>query len=415
MSTSNNPGDVNINQVMLEGSDFINNFVSMTFYEHILSPIMKGMVRVNQYTGAQSKFSGNTNSTISFGTPSGQTRTYVLSTNGIKGVEPNDDAQRSRNFTVDLVSPHALVNNATPNYQKSFKNKQLSTVVQSILSDGLGLKIPLNIDETKGLHGSDYLSYILTQKSPLAHIEDLRRLAISSQNTDGFLMFSGIGSSGAEEFFFKTIYNLIQESPIATITNKTKFELNSAFGSSMFNNVIEQWLNQQTDALSKGSSFSSGTTMFDVNKATAKISQVPVGPQRQQTISSTSLNPGKVSGFVTSPHNGMAATSHVILEDSRRPLSNKAPVSPFTAALMADMSQNYLTIKIPGNTNLNIGQVVNYDYRENTDMFMNNDTKFYGKHLIAGITHYIGPITDQPRHVTYLDLVNIQTNNGTIT
>lgn len=412
---SANPGDVKINSVNLEGRDYSNELVSMVFHEHILSPMIKGMVRLNQYSGAQSNFDGSQPSTISFNTPTGETIKYVLGTNGIKDVTPNDNNQRSRNFTLDLVSPHALLNNATPNYQKSFKNKQISSVIKSILQDGLGMQIPMNISDTKGLHGSDYQPIILTQKSPLRHIEDLRRLAISNQNFDGFLMFSGIGDSGGEEFNFKSIYDLINKSPIASITNMTNFELNSNLGNSMMNNVIEQWLPQQTDALSKLDTFSSGSTMFDMNKAIAIIPQLSMGMQRQMDISSTSLNPGKVSGFINEAFNGLASTSNVVLEDSRRPSSNKAQAGPFTQALMSDLKQNFLTIKIPGNSNLRLGQIINFDYRENTDDFLNKDTKFFGKNLISGITHYIGPIVDTPRYVTYLDLVNIQTYNGKIT
>jgi hypothetical protein len=407
-----NPGDIIINKVMLEGKDYSQNMVNMVFHEHILSPMMKGFVQLSQYTGSQNNFDGSKPSNISFNTPSGQQITYNLVTNGIKNVLNMSD--RARNFTVDLVSPHAIMNNATPNYQKSFKNKQISDVIRSILTEGLGMKIPMNITDTKGLHGSDNQSIILTQKSPLRHIEDLRKMAISNQNFDGFLMFAGIGASGKEEFNFQTIYDLIKGSVVAEITNLSHFEINSNVSNSIMNNVIEQWLPQQTDAMAKGSAFSTGATMFDINKATAMIQQVTSGLARQKDISSTSLNPGKTSGFVTDPHNGLASTSNVVLEDSRRPSSSKATTGPYTQSLMADMMQNYMTIKIPGNSNLRLGQIVNYGYRENTDTFLNKDTKFYGKNMVTGITHYIGSLNDSPRYVTYIDTVNVQTYNGKI-
>jgi hypothetical protein len=406
-----NPGDFELGNLTLEGRDYSQNFVSMLFQEHIFSPFLRTHVRVNQYEGGQSYFDGSSESSITFNTPSGDKRKYSsLLTNGIRDVTA-DDNQRSRSFTVDLVSKHAIVNNSTPNYQKSFKNRQISDVIGSILKDGLGVSIPINIDATRGLHGSDNQPIILTQKSPLRHIDDLRRMAISDKNYDGFLLFSGIGQSGGEEIFFKSIYDMLQQSSVMTLTNRTKFEINQTLGGMSMGNVIEMWYPKQTSAMEKTASFSRGTTRYDINKGKADVPRLQSGKARQEFGSSTSTNPGKLSGFVTDPYNKMPGTSNVILEDSRRPDSHRAETAPYTEALFADMMQNFLTVKIPGNSNLKVGQIIDFDMRENSDSFLNSDTKFSGKNLISGISHYIGPASDQPRYVTYLDLINVQTAN----
>ena len=413
MADNSNPGDVELGDIRIEGKDVSQHFVSMLFQEHLFSPMVRSHIRLNQYSGMQSDFDGSHESTISFGTPNGMRRNYALGTNSIGTVTTNGN-DRARNFMVELVSKHALVNNSTPNYQKSFKNMQISSVIQSILKDGLGLSIPLNLSQTRGIQGSDYQPIILTQKSPLRHIDDLRRMAVSLQNNDGFLMFSGIGSSGGEEFNFKSLFDLLQNDVVAKLTNMTKFEMNSSVATTMMNNAIELFYPKQTDALAKGASFSDGTTMYDVNKASGNVPQTPTGPARQQAISSTSLNPGQVSGFVHNPYNGMPGTGNVVLEDSRRPDTRRAQTAAHTQALFADMMQNALTVKIPGNSNLKIGDIVDFDMREQTDSFANKDTKFSGKNLIAGISHYVGPVGDRPRYVTYVDLVNIQTVNGKV-
>lgn len=412
MGANYNPGDVDISDLTLEGKNYLQNFVSLMIQEHIMSPMVKGSIEINQSEGAQAAFDGSQDSTITFRTPEGEKRRYSLRTNSINNVT-GDAAQRSRNFIVDLVSKHALINNATPNFQKSFKNQQISEIIGSILEEGLGLEIPFNISETRGLQGSDYQPMILTQKTPLQHIDDLRRMAISSQNYDGFMLFSGIGQSGREELNFKSIFEMIKGSSVANITNMSNFEMNDSL-KSMMNNAIEIWLPEQTDALAKGSTFSSGTTMFDMNTMTASVPELAVGSERQQLGSQTSMNPGQTSGFINEAFNGMPGTGNLILEDTRRPESGRAETAPYTEALMADIMQNSLTVKIPGNSNLKVGDIIDFDFRENTENFLNKDTKFYGKNLIAGLTHYIGPISDRPRYVTYLDLVNIQTYNGKI-
>lgn len=407
---ANNAGDFELGDLQIEGHDFSTNFVSMLFQEHLFSPFMRTHVRVNQYQGAQMYLDGTKESTISFNTPTMPKRKYVMATDGIMDVK-TDDNQRSRTFTVHLVSKHAIVNNSTPNYQKSFKNRAISDVIGSILKDGLGVSIPVNIDKTKGLQGSDNQPIILTQKSPLKHIDDLRRMAVSDQNYDGFLMFAGIGKSGGEELNFKSIYDMLQGSVVATLTHKTNFEMNQSLGMSMMNNVIEMWYPKQTSAMAKTASFSRGTTRYDINKAVGDAPRLQAGKARQQFGSHVSTNPGNVSGFVNDPYNKMPGTGNVILEDSRRPDSNRAMNAPYTEALFSDMMQNALTVKIPGHSGLHLGDIVDFDMRENTENFSNKDTKFSGKNMIAGISHYIGPAGDSPRYVTYLDLVNVQTAN----
>lgn len=409
---NSNPGDIDLSDITLEGIDYSQNFVSMIVQEHIFAPFIKASIQLNQQQGAQALFDGSQDSSITFATPEGGKRRYTLRTDTVRDVQ-GDASQRSRNFTVDLVSKHALINNSTPNYQKSFKNQEISGIIESIFKEGLGLEIPLNVSQTRGLQGSDLQPMILTQKSPLMHIADLMRSAISSNNYDGFLAFSGIGGSGGEEMNFKSIFELIKGSSVASISNMTNFEINSSF-QTMMNNAIEIWLPEQTSALAKGAAFSNGTTKFDMNKMIAEIPELVMGIARQALGSQTSLNPGMISGFINEAFNGMPGTSNIIMEDSRRPDSGRAETAPYTEALFSDIMQNALTIKIPGNSNLKIGDIIDFDFRENTDNFLNKDTKFYGKNLIAGITNYIGPMSDRPRYVTYLDLVNIQTYNGKI-
>lgn len=410
------PGDVEISKVELEGRDFSQNFATIVTKEHIFSPFIKTTVDVSQYTGEMGNFDGTVESSIVFNTPDGMKRRYSkLLTDGINNVHI-DDAGRSRNFMVQLLSKHALVNAATPNFQKSFKNKQISGVAEGILKEGLGLEIPFNIDKTKGLHGSDDQPIILTQKSPLRHLDDLRRMAISENNYDGFVLFSGIGGNGDEELNFLSIYELLKKDPVAVLTNLSNYEINSDLNAPIMHNIVEFYHAggpTGTSSFKKGA-FSHNALKFDINTTNFEVPGLKIGTERQKLGSETSTNPGQTGGFVLDPYNGMPGTRNVILEDSRRPDSHRAETAPYTEALFADMMSHFFTVKIPGDTNLKVGDIIDYQGREQTENFLNKDTQLYGKHLITGITNYIGPITDRPRFVTYLDLVNIQPYNGVI-
>lgn len=409
------PGDVELSDMTLEGTDFYESFTSFHFQEHLFTPYVRGNVRVVQQQGAQNLFDGTKDSSITFNTPEGEKRKYSLMRTDKIGNIQTDENQRTRWFDVGMLSKHVLVNNATPNYQKSVKNKQISSVVESIFKEGLGLEIPMNIDSTRGLAGSDNSPLILTQRSPLMHLDELRRLAVSStQDYDGFLMFSGIGDSGGEEMNFKSIYDILNKDPVFELTNMVNFEVGQTLGGMTMGNAMEIWLPTQTSGAAKGSSFSQGTTKFDVNTLTASYPKYKYGADRQEYGSKTSLNKGKTSGFVNEPHNGMQGTYNVIAEDSRGPDSYRPETAAYTQSLFDDMVQNALTVKIPGNSNLKVGSIVDFQFRENTENFLNKDTQFYGKNMIIGMTHYVGPLSDRPRYVTYLDLVNVQTYNGKV-
>ena len=411
---NHNPGDVEFGDLDIEGTDVSQHFFSIVFKEHLLSPFVLGRVALNQYEGMAGNFDGSKKSSIVFGTPNGNKRRYdnmLVNNTSEMGI---DDAQRSRNLMSELISKHAITSNFTPNFQKSFKNIQVSDMVNRVLSDGLGMEIPMNIDITKGLQGSDYQPIIMTQKSPLKHIEDLRRMAVSNENYDGFLTYSGIGESGGEEFFFKSVYDLIKGSSVGTLTNLSQYEMNSDLNSPLMNNVMEMYFNNSSNAMDKGHGFSVGTSKFDMHTAVGSVPDLKYGKQRQEYGSSTSLNPGQTSGYVTDPYNGMPGTGNIILEDSRRPDTTRAATAPYTESLFTDMKQKFLTVKIPGNSNYKVGNIIDFEMRENTDMFVNKDVSYWGKNMIVGMTNYVGPIGDRPRYVTYLDLINIQTYNGQV-
>ena len=415
MTDSYVPGDLEIADFKLEGNDYREDFVSFYFQENLFAPYVKGRVRLVGQEGFQSKFDGTKGSSITFSTPNSQKRKYsTLMTKSI-GNLMTDESQRTRWMDMEFVSKHLITNNATPNYQKSVKNKQISSIVKTVFQEGLGLEIPLNVDDTRGLQGSDHQPVILTQRSPLMHLDALRQAAVSLKSDyDGFLLFSGIGESGGEEMNFKSVWSLLNSDPVFDLTNYSNHEMRSSLTGITMNNVIESWIPTQTDAMAKMSSFSSGVTKLDINTMQASYPKYEYGASRQQYGSKTSLNPGKTSGFVAEPYNGLPGTKNVITEDSRNYDSYIPETVAYTESLFRDMMQSSITVKVPGNSNLRVGQVINYDMRENTDNVENKDTKFYGKHLIVGMTHYVGPMSDRPRYVTYLDLANIETYNGAI-
>lgn len=412
MPTNQNPGDVEISSLTISGVDYKDKLLSLSVTEYIFSPIISASVTVIQMEGDQSNFKFNQGdvASISFNTPSGQKRNYELAVDRVNNPQMGEN-QRTRKFTIECVSKHGITSAATVNYQKSLKNQTISDYVKTVATEGLKLSIPINVDTTRGLQGSDTQPIILTQQNPLAHIDSFVNMAVGSKSGDAFLNFSSVGASGGEEFNFKSLLTMIEGSASETITNKTRFELNSGLSSSAFNNIIDIKYPQQRSALDTADTLNKGHSIYRTD-GTGEIVQSPNGIGVQRRTATKGLGSGTPGEGYTSS-NGKGGSS-MILGDIARQDTYRQSENPLASSIIADMKNGGVVVRIPGNSNIKVGDIINLDLRENTENFLNNDTTYYGKNIVSAITSFIGPTIDNPRYVSILSVTNIKPANGSI-
>lgn len=407
--TNQNPGDVEIINLTIDGKDFKDKILSIMVTEHIFTPMLKATVTLIQTEGDQStfKFNDSSSATLSFRTPSAQTRTYDLIVNKVGNAE-SGESQRTRKFSVEMVSKHAAKAAATPNYQKAYKNQTIADYTKALVSE-LGIQ-NVDIGQTRGLQGgspSEGKNPIITaSNNPFAHLNNFKNMAVGMNQSDAMMMYSAIGANGQETFVFKPLTELLKGSGSETITNNTKFEINSQLTSTMWNNIIDKIYPQQRSALDNEALNKSHT---NYKFGTGQPIQSPLGTSKQASV--PGLNSAASYGF--QPINGKGSST-VRLENPVNPPTYRGESQPNTEAILANMKTGGITLKIPGNSNIKVGDIVTLDLREDTDNFLNRDTRYNGKNIVNSVISFIGPPLDNPRYVTILNVTNIQPSNGTI-
>ena len=408
-----NVGEVFIDKAIIGGIDIRNNLVHASFDESLFVPGIRGVLRIVQAQGMESLLGPNIGSApalVSFKSENGPKRRYEMTVSTTSG-EPVVN-QKTRQITIELVSDHLLRSKGT-NYQKSYHAQptQISNMVQAIVSDaavGLGFKGPVNVGKTVGLS-----NMLIESQSPLEAIDLLRNYAVSSTQGDAYTVFSAIGASGIEEFFFKPFSELLQGMSNVVITEKDFLEINHSLDpmGELFRNVIDFKTENTSDSANKGEAVYQAN-YFDM--LTGKYIINPLMDLLSQQSKNPSANPGKTrnqnpDGLLSSKK-GSSNRTFLKRNDQADNQLDKT-YGGGRSVLGADTSST-THARIPGDSSINVGMCVNYQKRENTQTIPSKDGMNSGKQLVAGVSHEIGPPNETPRYTTLVSMMNISPGGG---
>lgn len=408
-----NVGEVFIDKAIIAGVNVKNIMSHFSVDESIFVPGMRGVVEIIQAQGVESFMGSNIGSApaiFSFKSENGPKREYKMTVSTTSG-EPLVN-QKTRKITIELVSDHLLRSKGT-NYQKSYHAQptQISNMVQAIASDatvGLGFKGPINIAKTVGLS-----NMLIESQSPIEAIDLLRNYAASSTQGDAFTVFSAIGASGVEEFFFKPMSELLQNMSNVIITEKDFIEINHSLDpmGELFRNVIDYKTEGTSDSANKGEAVYQAN-FFDM--LTGKYIINPLKSLVDQQKGNPSANPGKSRnsnpGGLLSSSKGSSNRTFLKRNDQADNQLDKT-YGGGRSVLGADTSST-THVRIPGDSSINVGQCVYYQKRENTQTIPSRDGMNAGKQLVAGVSHEIGEPNETPRYTTLVSMMNISPGGG---
>lgn len=408
-----NIGEIFLDKAIIAGVDIRKTMTHASFDESLFVPGIRGVVEVVQAQGMESLLGndiGSAPALFSFKSELGKRRTYRMTVSTTSG-EPVVN-QKTRKITFELVSDHLLRSKGT-NYQKSYHAAptQISNMVQAIVGDvtaGLGFKGPINISKTVGLS-----NMLIEAQSPIEAIDLLRGYAASSVQGDAFTMYSAIGPSGFEEFFFKPMSELLRSMTNVVITEKDFLEINHSFDpmGELFRNVIDYKTEGTSDSANKGEAVYQAN-FFDM--LTGKYIINPLKDLLAQQGGNPSANPGKTRnqnpGNLLSSSRGAAPRAFLKRNDQADNQLDKT-YGGGRSVLGADTSST-THARIPGDSSINCGMCVYYKKKENTQTIPNIDGMNAGKQLVAAVSHEIGPPNETPRYTTVLSMMNISPKGG---
>ena len=408
-----NVGEVFIDKAIIGGVDVKKNINHASFDESIFVPGIRGVVEVIQAQGMESIMGSNIGSApalFSFKSENGPKRVYEMTVSTSSG-EPVVN-QRTRKITFELVSDHLLRSKGT-SYQKSYHAQptQISNMVQAIVSDaamGLGFSGPINISKTIGMS-----NMLIENQSPLEAIDLLRNYAASATQGDAFAVFSAIGASGAEEFFFKPFSEMLKSMSNVVITEKDFLEINHSLDpmGELFRNVIDFKTEGTSDSANKGEAVYQAN-FFDI--LTGKYIINPLKDLLSQQKGNPSANPGKTRsanpGGLLSSSKGSPSRTFMKRNDQADNQLDKT-YGGGRSVLGSDTSST-THARIPGDSSINVGMTVYYKKKENTQLIPSIDGMNAGKQLVAGVSHEIGPPNETPRYTTVISMMNISPSGG---
>lgn len=395
------PGDVNLGSVSIDGNDVSHMVAGMQFEESVFSPLSIGRIVLYQQHAIQQNLTGENAVDAVFSHPDGPLRRYSMALDAVRNQQPTMN-QTARMLTLETVSLHAVKSMATA-FQGAFTGRPISSVVESVLRDGLGIDVPINVDATKGV-----LDVVLSEQSPIHLVNRLAQRAVSqTSDTDGFLFFSGIGGSGGEEISFRSIASLLEQETAHVIENLTATEARSSLSDLTWNNVIDYFVPNQMRSMDAVQPFATEVAEYDIASGRYRVNS-----SRPDQRSFPSGNPGRgrtVAGW--QPFAGRSRFRSVVIGDSTRPPTHLAEASAKTRALMSDLQQSFVRFRVPGNSGIRVGQVIDLRLRENTGGRAAPDSRLSGRSLVTGVTSYVGPSTNPLRYVTTVTASNIETTN----
>jgi hypothetical protein len=273
---------------------------------------------------------------------------------------------------------------------------------------GLGFGGPINISKTIGMS-----NMLIENQSPLEAIDLLRNYAASSTQGDAFAVFSAIGASGVEEFFFKPFSEMLKSMSNVVITEKDFLEINHSLDpmGELFRNVIDFKTEGTSDSANKGEA-TYQANFFDI--LTGKYIINPLKDLLTQQKGNPSANPGKTRstnpGGLLSSSKGSPSRTFMKRADQADNQLDKT-YGGGRSVLGADTSST-THARIPGDSSINVGMSVYYKKKENTQLIPSIDGMNAGKQLVAGVSHEIGPPNETPRYTTVISMMNISPSGG---
>lgn len=406
---SKDPGSVEIGSITLPGVGDVSQYlISCTITESIDSPGVICNLDLQQQAEIMGGSTGGI-AKIRFNSESGKPRTYELAYNGF-GQGSDSPNQRTKGISVELISEDMLKNQS--NYQKAHTNTKVSDMIESTLKNGLKTNKKINKDDTCGLRGTDNMSFCQPQQSPIEHVYQLaNRNAVGKNKDDTFMTWCAIGSSGKEEWNIKTLRGLTGQGPIASFKNTTMTERGATLGGGDPNTILEVMRGRAEDRFCRAfGGYYKQPTNFDQQAVSGDRARNKTGNALRPVIQKMGSRQRPDTPFGVPE--GKARTDDIQWTDKRRDGDNLGYEADTAAAREAgrnNLGQASVTVKVPGNSNIIVGSMIDLDLRGSNETGPAKDSHQSGKHLVTGVTHYIGPVTDNPRYVTYITASNMTT------
>lgn len=406
MADGYNPGDIFVDVLKLSSArgtlDLTRSFVSASVYESIFTPGIVADIKVLDTDDqlGKLKLSGDETIDFSFKPPGGESATYKFALHTLDDVKASTGAMKSKQYVLKCVSEEAL--HAKSNYVQKHFNTQISGMVQDIFKNYLKSTKTLDAEETKGMQ-----KILIPSLNPYKAIDMVRRRAVSNKYKSSAFVFFETRNGSTQIFKFATIEKLFEGSIVKSF--KQSDTVGNTLQSDVSNNIIAYEVPKQlssTDRIAVGgkrrvATFNARTHQYEYKDQTPD-------PKSFKTGGKGDYNSGNFkSKYIDAPKIPPDNIIPIDAGSGDRPNTGIPESTADQQAYIGILMQNALKIRVPGDTALKAGDMINADIpvKSSTTEFKENDPLLAGKFLISRIHHKIAGAGERPRYTCVIEIV----------
>jgi len=408
MAESYIAGDIDVDKLVISSSrgvlDLKTSFVSMSIYESIVVPGTMCDINVLD-TKRQLEtlhFTGDEIVEIALKTRGSAVANFRFALHELSDLSMIG-AQTGKTYTLKCCSEEAL--HAKTNYIQKSYNVPCSDIVKDIHTQYLKSTKPI-ITETS----MSPQKILIQNENPYAAIKLVKSRAVSSENRTSSYVYYEFREQEKQKFAFVTIEQLFKQNPVKSFQQSDALNTNILLRND--NNILAYKVPRQFSAIDKiryGGPRNVqifNTTTLDYQRTIVRTTDGARDGGTGTNISADFEN--KYFLNVRNPPSTFGTIDHYI------PDTNIPDSIPNQQAYIAQLLQNTLMIRVPGDTALTAGSMINCSIPNKNGLTGNRteDDLLSGKFLVTRIHHRIGAFGESPRYTCIIECIKGRDNKS---
>lgn len=374
------------------------SFVSASIYESIFTPGVVCDITVldTQDLLGTLRLLGDETVRFEFKSPNLKKMDLTLALHEL-GDQQQLASQRAKTYVLKCVSEEAMY--AQTNYVQKSYTDLCSNIVKDICDRYLFTKKALEIEETRGVQ-----NVLIPHKSPFEAIRMVRARSVSSSdNKSSSFVFFEAREAEKQILRFCTLEQRFATSPVKAFKQSGAINIDS-LSMEQDNNILSFSIPQQLSSIDRikfggprrVTTFNFTTWQFETKDIVTSDRNYRDGGNGSDVS----------SGFANRYFNARIPPQALIPVDISQRAETFIPESTADfQAYIAQMMQNSLKIRVPGDTQLTAGVTIDCSLpnRSATTTNMKQDPLMSGKFLISRIHHRIGLVQERPRYTCIIE------------
>jgi hypothetical protein len=402
-------GDINVEKLLVSSRrgtlDLSKSFVSASIYESILTPgtVCDIVVLDTQDQLGTLKLIGDETIDVILSIPGTSTAPFRFALYELGNLE-SKGSQNSKQYTLRGVSREAMF--AKTNYVQKGYSMLCSDMIKDIHKNYLNSSKPLVLENTQSPQ-----NIIIPHMTPYKAINLIRLRSISNVNKSSSFVYFENRQNEKQSFNFVTIEQMFRGTTVKSFQQSTA--INTDIKNRTDNNILAYFIPNQFSSIERiGLGGPTKVTTFDfttqqfVSNIINSADNFATGGSGKTMVS---------IDFQNTYYNAKIPPQALIPVDiSQRPSTNIPEGTSSQQAFLTLLVQNSIKIRVPGDTVLTAGIMVNCEIPNKTGTTgpRSNDPLLSGKFLVSRIHHRIGMFKEQPRYTCIIELIKAGYNQG---